>query len=161
MELSALADNKAGIMISVNSIIISVMLSVLVGRLEEYPHLLIPTLILLLVNITTIIFGILATRPKIVGDQFTQEDIDNKKINLLFFGHFNKLSLETYQNGIWQMLADKDYLYSSLTKDIYYLGVVLGRKYKYLRWSYTIFMWGLIVSVIAFAIAMGVNMFSK
>jgi predicted metal-dependent HD superfamily phosphohydrolase len=161
MELSALADNKAGIMISVNSIIISVMLSVLVGKLEEYPHLLIPTLILLLVNITTIIFGILATRPKIVGDQFTQEDIDNKKINLLFFGHFNKLSLETYQNGIWQMLADKDYLYSSLTKDIYYLGVVLGRKYKYLRWSYTIFMWGLIVAVIAFAIAMGVNMFSK
>jgi hypothetical protein len=59
------------------------------------------------------------------------------------------------------MLADKDYLYSSLTKDIYYLGVVLGRKYKYLRWSYTIFMWGLIVAVIAFAIAMGVNMFSK
>jgi predicted metal-dependent HD superfamily phosphohydrolase len=161
MELSALADNKAGIMISVNSIIISVMLSVLVGRLEEYPHLLIPTLILLLVNITTIIFGILATRPKIVGDQFTQEDIDNKKINLLFFGHFNKLSLETYQNGIWQMLADKDYLYSSLTKDIYYLGVVLGRKYKYLRWSYTIFMWGLIVAVIAFAIAMGVNMLGK
>lgn len=161
MELSALADNKAGIMISVNSIIISVLLSVLVGRLEEYPHLLIPTLILLLVNITTIIFGILATRPKIVGDQFTQEDIDNKKINLLFFGHFNKLSLETYQSGIWQMLGDKDYLYSSLTKDIYYLGVVLGRKYKYLRWSYTIFMWGLIVSVIAFAIAMGANMFGK
>jgi predicted metal-dependent HD superfamily phosphohydrolase len=161
MELSALADNKAGIMISVNSIIISVMLSVLVGKLADYPHLLVPTLILLLVNITTIIFGILATRPKIVGDHFTQEDIDNKKINLLFFGHFNKLSLETYQNGIWQMLRDKDYLYSSLTKDIYYLGVVLGRKYKYLRWSYTIFMWGLIVSVIAFAIAMGVDMLNK
>jgi hypothetical protein len=161
MELSALADNKAGIMISVNSIIISVLLSVLVGRLEEYPHLLIPTLILLLVNITTIIFGILATRPKIVGDQFTQEDIDNKKINLLFFGHFNKLTLETYQSGIWQMLSDKDYLYSSLTKDIYYLGVVLGRKYKYLRWSYTIFMWGLIISVTAFAIAIGANMLGK
>jgi predicted metal-dependent HD superfamily phosphohydrolase len=161
MELSALADNKAGIMISVNSIIISVMLSVLVGRLVEYPHLLIPTLILLLVNITTIIFGILATRPKIVGDQFTQEDIDNKKINLLFFGHFNKLTLESYQKGILQMLDDKDYLYSSLTKDIYYLGVVLGRKYKYLRWSYTIFMWGLIVSVIAFAIAMGYDMLGK
>ena len=137
------------------------MLSVLVGRLTDYPHLLIPTLILLLVNITTIIFGILATRPKIVGDHFTQEDIDNKKINLLFFGHFNKLTLESYQKGILQMLNDKDYLYSSLTKDIYYLGVVLGRKYKYLRWSYTIFMWGLIVSVVAFGIAMGMNMLPK
>lgn len=158
MELSALADNKAGIMISVNSIIVSVVLSVLIGKLGEYPHLLIPTLILLLVNITTIIFGILATRPKIVGEQFTQEDIDNKKINLLFFGHFNKLSLENYQRGIWQMLNDKDYLYSSLTKDIYYLGIVLGKKYKYLRWSYTIFMWGLILAVVAFAVAMGIEM---
>ncbi|HLO81118.1 MAG TPA: Pycsar system effector family protein [Chitinophagaceae bacterium] len=154
MELSALADNKAGIMISVNSIIISVILSVLLGKLGEYPHLVIPTILLLLVNITTVIFGILATRPKIVGDQFTQEDIDNRKINLLFFGHFNKMSLESYQRGILQMIDDKDYLYSSLTKDIYYLGVVLGKKYKYLRWSYTIFMWGLIVSVFAFAIAM-------
>lgn len=157
MELSALADNKAGIMISVNSIIISVVLSVLLGKLGEYPHLLIPTMILLLVNITTIIFGILATRPKIVGDHFTQEDIDNKKINLLFFGHFNKMTLEGYQKGILQMLSDREYLYSSLTKDIYYLGVVLGKKYKYLRWSYTIFMYGLIMAVLAFAIAMFVS----
>ncbi len=153
MELSALADNKAGIMISVNSIIISVILSVLLGKLEDYPHLVLPTICLLLVNIVTIIFAILATRPKIVGGDFTQEDIDNRKINLLFFGHFNKMSLENYQAGIMQMITDKEYLYSSLTKDIYYLGVVLGKKYKYLRYSYTIFMYGLIVSVIAFGVA--------
>jgi predicted metal-dependent HD superfamily phosphohydrolase len=153
MELSALADNKAGIMISVNSIIISVILSVLLGKLEDYPHLILPTICLLLVNIVTIIFAILATRPKIVGGDFTQEDIDNRKINLLFFGHFNKMSLENYQSGILQMISDKDYLYSSLTKDIYYLGMVLGKKYKYLRYSYTIFMYGLIFSVLAFAVA--------
>jgi hypothetical protein len=37
--------------------------------------------------------------------------------------------------------------------DIYYLGVVLAKKYKYLRIAYTIFMWGLILAVIAFGIA--------
>jgi predicted metal-dependent HD superfamily phosphohydrolase len=153
MELSALADNKAGVMISVNSIIISVILSVLLGKLEDYPYLILPTICLLLVNIVTIIFAILATRPKIVGGDFTQEDIDNRKINLLFFGHFNKMTLENYQSGILQMISDKDYLYSSLTKDIYYLGMVLGKKYKYLRHSYTIFMYGLIFSVVAFAVA--------
>ncbi len=153
MELSALADNKAGIMISVNSIIISVVLSVLLGKLEDYPHLIIPTICLMLVNIVTIIFSILATRPKIVGGDFTQQDIDDRKINLLFFGHFNKMSLESYQSGILQMISDKDYLYSSLTKDIYYLGMVLGKKYKYLRYSYTIFMYGLIFSVLAFGLA--------
>ena len=73
---------------------------------------------------------------------------------MLFFGHFSKMSLEGYQQGIMQMLKEKDYLYESLTKDIYYLGVVLGKKYKYLRISYTIFMYGLIASVVAFGLAM-------
>ena len=51
------------------------------------------------------------------------------------------------------MLKDKEYLYSSMIKDIYFLGVVLARKYKYLRISYTIFMYGLIISVVGFGIA--------
>jgi hypothetical protein len=159
MDMSAMADSKAGIMISVNSIIISVVISLLMRKLEDYPHLILPTVILLLVNISTIIFAILATRPKILGGQFTQEDIDNRKINLLFFGHFHRMPLEAYQKGIKQMLNDKEYLYSSLVKDIYYLGVVLGRKYKFLRVSYTIFMYGLILSVIAFGAAFWLNQF--
>lgn len=157
MDMSAMADSKAGIMISVNSIIISVILTVLMRKLEDYPHLILPTIILLLVNICTIIFAVLATRPKILGGEFTQEDIDNRKINLLFFGHFHRMPLEAYQKGIHQMLNDKEYLYSSLVKDIYYLGVVLGRKYRFLRISYTIFMYGLILSVLAFGLALWLN----
>ncbi len=157
MDMSAMADSKAGIMISVNSIIISVILTVLMRKLEDYPHLIIPTIILLLVNITTIIFSVLATRPKILNGQFSQEDIDQRKINLLFFGHFSRMPLEAYQEGIKQMLNDKEYLYSSLVKDIYYLGVVLGRKYRFLRISYTIFMYGLILAVVAFGVALWWN----
>jgi hypothetical protein len=157
MELSALADNKAGIMISVNSIIVSVILTVLLRKLEDQPHLVIPTMVMLVVNISTIIFAILATRPKMIADNFTEEDIKNRKINLLFFGHFQKLSFEQYSEGMRQMLRERDYLYSSLAKDIYYLGLVLSRKYKYLRLSYTIFMYGLIVSVIAFGLAVFLN----
>jgi len=159
MDMSAMADSKAGIMISVNSIIISVVISFLMRKLEDYPHLILPTVILLLVNISTIIFSILATRPKILGGQFSQEDIDNRKINLLFFGHFHRMPLEAYQKGIKQMLNDKEYLYSSLVKDIYYLGVVLGRKYKFLRISYTIFMYGLIIAVFAFGLALWLNQY--
>ena len=51
------------------------------------------------------------------------------------------------------MMKDSDYLYRSIIKDIYFLGVVLGKKYRLLRLSYNIFMIGLIVSVIAFAVA--------
>ena len=60
---------------------------------------------------------------------------------------------EDYQWGMNEMLKDKEYLYNSMIKDIYFLGVVLARKYRFLRIAYTIFMWGLIISVIAFGIA--------
>ena len=51
------------------------------------------------------------------------------------------------------MMQDKDYLYGSLTKDLYFLGLVLKRKYSLLRLTYTVFAIGIIVSVIAFGIA--------
>ena len=52
-----------------------------------------------------------------------------------------------------EIINDKNYVYESLTKDLYLLGVVLNRKYRLLRLTYTIFMTGIIVSVISFVIA--------
>lgn len=152
-NLSSMADSKANIMISVNAIIISIMFSVLLGRLEYYPHLMIPTMILASVSVATIIFAILATRPSITGGRFTEDDIRNKRTNLLFFGNFYKMELEEYNWAMNEMMKDRDYIYGSMIKDIYFLGIVLARKYRYLRISYTIFMYGLIVSVLAFGLA--------
>ena len=89
MELSAIADNKANIMISINSIILSVLVSVLIRKLEEYPHMTIPAVGLTLVCLTTIVFAVLATRPNVSKGKFKREDIINKETNLLFFGNFH------------------------------------------------------------------------
>ncbi len=153
LKLSDMADHKANILISVNAIIISVILSVLLRKLQEATYLTIPTIIFLIVAVTTIVISILATRPKISGGTFTHEDISLKKTNLLFFGNFHKATYEQYNAAMREMMLDTDYLYGSLIKDIYYLGVVLGRKYKLIRIAYNIFMVGIIVSVLAFAIA--------
>jgi HD superfamily phosphodiesterase len=152
-ELSGLADSKANIMISVNAIIISVVLTVLLGRIVYERQYILPTLILLLVCVSAVIFAILATRPSVSSGKFSEEDIRNKKTNLLFFGNFHQMKLEEYQWGMNEMLKDREYLYNSMIKDIYFLGVVLAKKFRYLRISYTIFMWGLIIAVIAFGIA--------
>ena len=152
LKLSDMADHKANILISVNSIIISVILSVLLRKLQEEPYLTLPTIIFLVVAVTTIVISILATRPKISGGTFTRQDISEKKTNLLFFGNFHKATYEQYNAAMREMMTDTDYLYGSLIKDIYYLGVVLGRKYKLIRLAYNIFMIGIIVSVLAFAI---------
>ncbi|HEY0678944.1 MAG TPA: Pycsar system effector family protein [Chitinophagaceae bacterium] len=153
LELSGMADGKANILISVNAIIISVILTVLLRRLEIDTHLTIPTIIFLTFSVVTIVVAILATRPKISEGVFSREDIMNKKTNLLFFGNFHKASLEEYEWGMSQMMRDQDYLYGALIKDIHQLGVVLGRKYKLIRLAYNVFMIGIVISVLAFTAA--------
>lgn len=152
-RLSDMADNKAHIMITTTSIIISVLLSVLFRKLEEYPHLTIPALLLLATCVTTMVFSILATRPNIPPGTFTETDIQSKSVNLLFFGNFYNMTLDDYAAGMGKVMNDRDFLYGSLIRDIYSQGVVLGRKYKLLRVGYNIFMFGIIVSVLAFVIA--------
>ena len=153
LRLSEMADRKANILISVNAIIISVSISVLFRKFETDPFLVVPTIIFLTSSVITIVLSILATRPTITGGQFSKEDITAKKVNLLFFGNFYKSSLEDFRWGMGIMMRDPEYLYGSLIKDVYFLGVVLGKKYRLLRIAYNIFMVGVVISVIAFTIA--------
>lgn len=152
-RLSDMADNKAHIMITTTSIIISVLLSVLLRKLEDNPHLIIPTLILLTVCVVTMVFCILATRPSLPEGTFTKADVDTRKVNLLFFGNYFKMSFDDYDAGMRQMMSDRDFLYGSLTRDLYSQGIVLGRKYRLLRKGYTVFMYGIVTAVIAFFVA--------
>jgi HD superfamily phosphodiesterase len=154
-RLSGIADSKANILLSVNAIIISIALSSIIPKLDspKNAHLVIPTFIMLISSVTTIVFAILSTRPKVTSGVFTREDIEAKKINLLFFGNFYKMPLEEYDWAMNEMMKDKDYLYSTLIKDLYYLGLVLQRKYNLLRIAYNFFMIGIIVTVLAFIIA--------
>ncbi len=154
LELSGMADNKANIMISVNTIILSVVVSVLIRKLNEYPNLVIPTIMLIVVCLTAIVLAILATRPNVSSGVFTEDDVLGRKTNLLFFGNFHKMKLDRYEWGMKEMMKDGEYLYGSMIKDIYFLGVVLGKKYKLLRLCYTTFMIGFVLSIIAFVCAM-------
>lgn len=158
VSLSQMADSKANIMISVNTIVLSILVSVLLGKLQYYPQFILPTAILALVCLTAVIFAIRATRPTVTGGVFTEEEIRQKKANLLFFGNFFKMELKDYEWGMKEMMNDSEYLYDSMIKDIYYLGKVLARKYHFLRISYNVFMYGLVVAVLSFAIASFIGM---
>lgn len=155
LKLSDIADTKANILLSVNAIIISLVLANLLTKLDNpsNTYLIYPTLILILFSITSMILSVLATRPNITSGKFTKEDVEQKRVNLLFFGNFHKMKLEEYEWAMSELTKDKDYVYSSLTKDLYFLGLVLNKKYKILRITYNIFMLGMIVSVLAFGIA--------
>jgi len=146
LTLSDIADTKANILLA---------LSNLIPKLDNpsNTYLIYPTLIFITFSVVSMVMAVLATRPNVTSGQFTKEDVTNKKVNLLFFGNFHKMKLDEYEWAIRELVKDKEYIYSSLTKDLYFLGLVLNRKYKILRLTYTIFIIGIVISVIAFGIA--------
>ncbi len=154
-QLSAIADSKANILLSVNSIIISISLTAIIPKLDSpnNAHLIIPTFLLLIFSVVTIVFTILATKPKVSSKTITKTDIEQRKANILFFGNFHQLRLNDFNDAMNDLMKDRDYLYDTLIKDLYYLGLVLNKKYKMLSISYTVFMFGIIISVAAFCLA--------
>ena len=155
IKLSDIADTKANILLSVNAIIISLALANIIPKLDAVTnkHLLIPTLILVIFSVASIILSIMSTKPNVTSGEFTKEQVENRDVNLLFFGNFHKMPFEQFKWGINEIIKDKDYVYESLMLDLHLLGKVLHRKYMLLRLTYTVFMVGIIASVLSFVIA--------
>ena len=152
-NLSAMADSKANLMLSVNAIVISILIANLLPKLGENSQLIIPSVLLTATCLGSMIFATLSTRPKVTEGKVTKEDIKQRKANLLFFGNFYNMALEDFQWGVNEMLKDPEFLYSTMSRDLYFLGIVLAKKYRYLSICYNLFMFGLITSVLAFGIA--------
>ena len=152
-RLNEQADTKAHILISVNSIIISVFIGVVLRKNEVHAYLTVTVIMFLLVNLVTIIFSILATRPSVPDGFFCNDDVLARKVNLLFFGNFYKMNFDDYSKSMLQIIGDKNYLYLTFIRNLYDQGVVLGQKYKLLKIAYNVFMFGIVTSVIAFFIA--------
>jgi predicted metal-dependent HD superfamily phosphohydrolase len=157
MELSAIADNKANIMLSINALIMSILISNLFSKFDKHEELIVPSVFMLLVCLATIILATLSTRPKVTSGKFSTQDVKDRKANLLFFGNFHNMTVNDYEWGMKEIMKDKDYLYGSLIRDLHSLGVVLAKKYTFLRLCYLIFMYGMVLSVIIF----GVSIFSQ
>lgn len=155
IKLSDIADTKANILLSVNAIIISLALSNIVTKLDASSnrHLMIPTLILISFSVAAIILAIMSTRPNVTSGEFTKEQVKKREVNVLFFGNFHKMPFDQFNWAINEIMYEQDYIYEALSRDLHSLGIVLNRKYMLLRWTYTVFMIGIIASVISYVVA--------
>ncbi len=154
LNLSRIADNKANTLISVNGIIISIVISALFPKMDSNPFLIYPGISLTTFSILTIITAILSTIPKATNGVVTREEVSRKEGNLIFFGNFHNMSLDDYEWAVDELMNDREYLYKSLTRDLFFLGKVLNRKYTLLRYSYYLFVTGLVISIFFFFLSM-------
>ena len=158
MDLSSKAHDKASLLISVNAIVMSIVLSVLITKLEENKYLLLPTLMLVITCAVTIVFSIISTRPRIIGPHSKNKAGQDDEVNFLFFGDFASLSLAEYKKVMKDTYKNRAELYDSLSRDIYYQGIILKWKFKYINIAYNIFMYGFIITILSFIIAFAIHM---
>jgi predicted metal-dependent HD superfamily phosphohydrolase len=150
INLNSIADNKSNILISVNAIIISIIITMLAGNIGNMSQDILPILVFLVICLITIIIAIMSTRPILINKKFTEEDLKQKNVDLIFFGNFIKMEYDEYLKAIREMIRDDDHLYSILVKNQYTLGKILAKKFRLVKIAYNVFMVGIIFTVVVF-----------
>ena len=149
MRLGLMADQKANIMITVASIVFSITIANLDNEVMKYP-----LLTFVVGSFFALLFAIFAIIPSTdYPKKKGSKEIDRKSplFNPLFFGHFAHLSIEEYKEDYAETLMTDDKVYDAMAGDIYGQGKVLALgKYKFLKWSYTSFLWGMSGAIIVF-----------
>lgn len=154
LNLNSLADSKAHIMMGVNSIMFSVAGSNLIPKWNGDMRLVIPTIALLASCLLSVFYAILTIKPKLIKGSISLDEVKEKSADLLFFGNYTGMKLTDYQWAMRQLIQDPEYIYNSMSKSIYFLGQVLNKKYRFLTYCYTVFLYGLAISLILFGVCL-------
>ncbi len=167
INLSSIADGKANMMISINTIILSAIITLLgtsitlTGKVSfDHFRFFLPILILLLAVLGSAIFAILSANPKVTSSDVEKKDILQRTKSVLFFGNFIHMEQKEFVENLGFLKNNEKLLYDNMAVDIYELGQVLSTKYKMIKISYNIFMAGLILCVAAFLIILGYSQYT-
>ena len=143
VALSAMADTKANIVITVSSIVLTLSL----GKLTD-PDLRVSVLTLCTFTLLALLLAILAVLPKYRPLRLNSGELP-PHFNLFFMGHFSDLSRDRFFDEVSRSMLPDGSVYAALANDIYSLGTCLARyKYRYLRLSYLSFLTGFVAALI-------------
>ncbi len=155
-----IADSKANMVIGLNSVILSVIISMISTKfmfgnglegvfLKEKIYAL-PILILVISCLISIVFAILAAKPVIIRPKKEKAADPDEKPSILFFENFYNKTQKAFMGEFRQFLSSDKDIYDNFTIELYNQGKVLHRKYWLITISYTVFMVGFVAGVIAF-----------
>lgn len=175
MELLALAATKANIMISLNGFIVSALMISGAFVFASSPEFLVPAGIFMFTAATSIVFALLSASPDRAGKirsildwlsdwrkgRAKLSDLKSRVVrpeghffgetpNILIYEDRVKISKERYWKMMQDIMADREQVYHKMSDELYWLGLMANKQFKYLNMSYAAFRWGLLASVLAF-----------
>ncbi len=143
MGLSAMADSKASMLMGASFVVFSLSIG---GIAEGNASL--PLLLLTLFSFAATVLGILTVRPGRMPRP--RAGVAPKDVNILFFNSYANISRDQYVEQVIETLSSEEEVYRAMARDIYDHGCLLrAEKYRWLYWSFTLFLAGLIITFLA------------
>ncbi len=149
IDLTAIADNKANVLLSVNTIIIAALIPIIIANVDIIFEklLIIPLVVLAITSFITIYLAAAVLKPSNF-DRMRLSKNPDKESSPFFFGNFYQMEAEEYFVFIKSSLNDPKDLKAHLAQDLYYIGKRLGEKMAYVRQAYNIFTIGILLTLI-------------
>lgn len=146
LKLSQMADQKASILMGAAFLVFSISVGqAFAGRLPWSLGL------LAVFAFLSSLCAVLAVLPRVSAAL-----PPGVRTNNLFFGHFHNLDEDAWTIEVLADLRSDERVFRAMLHDIYQNGQVLQRrKYRFLGYAYRLFVAGLVVTLAAFAVEMG------
>ena len=144
VQLSAMADVKASIVLTVSSVLITISAPQMSNQTFRHAG-----IVLIFFCLLTIFLATYAIMPKLPFKTRPSEkpDVSSPLFNLLFFGDFTRLSYDEFESAMEKCLSDHNHAYQAQIRELYTLGMFLAtKKYRFLQFSYLTFITGLTIS---------------
>lgn len=153
IDLTAIADNKANVLLSLNAIIIAALIPIVLANVDIIfeKMMIIPLMILAITSFVTIYLSAAVLKPSNFDRMRTTTNPDPES-SPFFFGNFYEMEAEEYFNFINPSLSNPKNLKAHLAQDLYYIGKRLGEKMTYVRRAYNIFTVGILLTLVSFGL---------
>ncbi len=153
LDYSRIADRKAHFMIALNVFLLSLVITRKhLGFLSLSHYLLWPNMTLVVTSLGSVVLAIIVTRPVVPRRPAPG---DTRPVNWFFFGSFCHRPLQEYHQNIRQLMQDEAALYRAMSRDLYFMGLSLAKKYRRLTRCYQFFYYGLLVTALGYVAAFG------
>jgi hypothetical protein len=152
IDLTALADNKANVLLSLNALIIAALIPLVITNLDKIlsASLFVPLIVLAITCFVTVYISAQVLKPSDFNT-FREQVMPQAKVSPFFFGNFYQMSAKEYFEHIEQSLAEPQFIKAHLTQDLYYVGRRLGRKMELVRLAYNLFTAGIFLTIVSTA----------
>lgn len=145
-NLLKMVDNKARIILTVNSIITSLLFGVhFIDAIDKTLTINVGTKILVVSSMLSMVFALFSMLPhRYLGKSFEKSGYKGT----LYADNFSKQSLEEFRQEFKRIMHTGNTIYNELITDLYFLGLVIAKKQRLLLYSVVVFLAGLVTTII-------------